>query len=106
MTRSFMLTAVSVFLITPCFAQAPAMSHDAQKFPVGVDECTRIGKRVLEREGYQVGSGGNNWVSGSREIHRALILCDGAQDGTWASVIVSSSAQEYTVPGSELRLIM
>src|SRR6516164_4747261 len=106
MMRSLMLAAVSAFVLTPCFAQAPAMSHDAQKIPIGVDECTRAGKRTLEREGYQVGNSGDNWVSGSRDIHRALIVCHAAPDGTWADVIVSSNAQEYAVANSELRLLM
>jgi len=100
------LAAVSVFVLSPCFGQAPAMSHDAQKFAMSVDECTRIGKRTLEREGYQVGSSGDNWIYGSRNIHRALILCHSAPDGTWANVIVSSNAQENAVAGSEERLLM
>jgi len=101
-----MLAAVSVFVLTPCFAQAPAMSHDAQRFPISVDECTRIGTRTLQRDGYQVGSSGDNWVSGSRDIHRALVMCHAAPDGTWADVIVSSNAQEYAVAASEQRLLM
>src|SRR5215469_1866737 len=105
MKRSLMLAAVSAFVLAPCFAQAPAMSHDAQKIPIGVDECARTGKRTLEREGYQVGSSGDNWVSGSRDIHRALIVCHAAADGTWADVIVSSNAQEYAA-SSEQRLLM
>ena len=106
MKSTVMLAAVSFCLSTPCFSQAPAMSHDAQKFPVSVDDCTRIGKRTLEREGYQVGSAGDNWTYGSRDIHRALIMCHQAPDGTWANVIVSSSAEENAVAGSEERLIM
>src|SRR5215831_3326539 len=104
--RSLMLAAVSAFVLTPCFGQAPAMSHDSQKIPIGVDECARTGKRTLEREGYQVGSSGDNWVSGSRDIHRALVMCHAAPDGTWADVIVSSNAQEYAVAASEQRLLM
>ncbi|HEY6968232.1 MAG TPA: DM9 repeat-containing protein, partial [Candidatus Angelobacter sp.] len=76
------------------------------KFAISVDDCTRIGKRTLEREGYQVGSSGDNWISASRDIHRALILCHSAPDGTWANVIVSSNAQENAVAGSEQRLLM
>jgi hypothetical protein len=106
MKRTFMLAAVSVFLLAPCFGQAPAMSHDAQKFPISVEDCTRMGKRTLEREGYQMGTAGDNWVSGSREIHRALIMCHGAADGTWVDLVVSSNAQEYNVPSSEQRLLM
>jgi hypothetical protein len=101
-----MLAAISVFAVTPCLAQAPAMSHDAQKIQMSVDECARSGTRTLEREGYQVGNSGDNWVSGSRDIHRALIVCHAAPDGTWADVIVSSNAQEYAVANSELRLLM
>jgi Protein of unknown function (DUF3421) len=101
-----MLGAVSIFLLTPCFSQAPAVSHDGQKFPVSVDECARLGRRTLEREGYQIGATGNNWVSGAREIHRALIICDTAADGTWTNVIVSSNTPEYSVSGNEQRLLM
>src|SRR5262249_36298029 len=97
--KHLMLAAVFVFLLTPAFAQAPAMSHDGQKFPVSVDECARIGKHTLEREGYQIGATGNNWVSGARGIHRALIICDAAPDGTWTNVIVSSNTPEYSVSG-------
>lgn len=82
------------------------MSNDARKLPIGVDDCARLGRRTLEREGYQVGATGNNWVSGARDIHRALILCDAAPDGTWANVIVSSNTQDYAPPGSEQRLLM
>src|SRR5215510_657449 len=106
MKRPLMLVAVSLFVLTPSFGQAPAMSRDAQKFPSSVDECTRIGTRTLEREGYQVGSSGDNWVSGSRDIHRALVICHAVPDGTWADVIVSSNAQEYAVAASEQRLLM
>jgi Protein of unknown function (DUF3421) len=106
MRHSLILAAVSGFVLTPCFAQAPAMSHDAQKIQIGVDECARTGKRTLEREGYQPGSSGDNWVSGSRDIHRALIVCHSAADGTWVDVIVSSNAQDYSVPSSEQRLLM
>ncbi len=106
MKRTLMLAAVCTSLLTPCFAQAPAMSNDAQKLPISVDECARIGRRTLEREGYQIGAAGNNWVSGTREIHRALILCDAAPDGTWTNVIVSSNTQEYALPGSEQKLLM
>jgi hypothetical protein len=104
--KSILLAAVSTFLLASCFAQAPAVSHDAQKFPISVDDCARIGRRTLEREGYQVGATGNNWVSGSRDIHRALILCDTAPDGTWTNVIVSSATQEYAVSGNEQKQLM
>ncbi len=106
MKRILAAVAVSTFLLAPCFAQAPAMSHDAQKFPIGMDDCARIGRRTLEREGYQIGATGNNWVSGTREIHRALILCDAAPDGTWTNVIVSSNTQEFASAGNEQRLLM
>jgi hypothetical protein len=106
MKRSLMLAAVSVFALTPCFAQAPAMSHDAQKITIGVDECARNGKRTLEREGYQTGNSGDNWVSGSRDIHRALIVCHAAPDGTWVDLIVSSNAQDYSVASSEQKRLM
>lgn len=97
---------VAVLLALPCFAQAPAMSYDGQKFPVSVDECMRMATLTLEREGYQVGSSADNGIYGSRDIHRALIICRAAPDGTWANVVVSSNAQENTVAGSETRLIM
>jgi len=98
--------AVCVFVSTACFAQAPAIAHDAQRFPTGVDDCARSGRRALERGGYQIGATGDNWVEGSRDIHRALIICSAAADGTWANVIVSSNAQEFAVAGSEERLLM
>ena len=102
----FVLVVVCTSMMAPGFGQAPVVSHDGQKFPVSVDECALIGKRTLEREGYQVGAAGNNWVSGARDIHRALILCDTAPDGTWAHVIVSSNTPEYEVSGNEQRLLM
>ena len=105
MKNTLLLAAVSVLMATPSFAQAPAISHDAQKFAMSVDECTRIGQRTLEREGYQIGSSGDNWINGLRDIHRALVICHSASDGTWANVIVSSNAQEYAA-ASEQRLIM
>ncbi|HLJ90305.1 MAG TPA: DM9 repeat-containing protein [Candidatus Angelobacter sp.] len=106
MKTIFTLAAISIFGLTPCFAQAPAMSHDAQKLPVSANECTRMGERTLRRAGYQVGPSDQNWVSGSRDIHRALILCHATPDGTWADVIISSNAQETAVAGSEQRLLM
>lgn len=106
MKCTLMLAAVLVSAQIPCFAQAPAMSHDAQQFPVAEEVCARIGKRILERDGYQVGSSGNNWAYGSRDIHRALIICNTAPEGTWADVVVSSNAQEFAVASSEQRLLM
>jgi len=106
MKCNLMLADVSIFVLPPCFAQAPAMSHESQRFQASVNECARIGQRTLEREGYQVGGYGDNSVSGYRDIHRALIMCYAAPDGTWANVVVSSNAQEQAVAASEERLIM
>jgi len=106
MRSALMLAAVSVFVVTPCLAQAPAMWQGEQTFPISVEDCTRMAKRVLERQGYQAGTAGGNWVYGSRDIHRALIQCRAEQDGTWANVVVASNAQEAAVAGSEEKLLM
>lgn len=82
------------------------MSNNSQKLPVGVDDCARIATHTLEREGYQPGGAGNNWVSGQREIHRALIICDPSPDGTWVNVVVSSSSMDFNASGYQQRLLM
>ena len=106
MKRSLLLAAFSTFLLTPCFPQAPAVSRDVQRLPISVDECTRTGTRTLERAGYQISDSGNDWVTAVRDIHRALILCSTAPDGSWANVIVTSNTQEFALPGREQHMLM
>jgi Protein of unknown function (DUF3421) len=106
MKRTLMLAAVGVCLLAPGFAQAPAMYRGERKFSVSADECLRKAKRTLERQGYQVGNSGNDWVFASRDIHQALITCHAEPDGTWVTVVVASSAQEAAVAGSEGNLVM
>ena len=104
--KPVLFAAVSLCLLTPCFAQAPAMSQDTLRVPVSVDDCTRLARQALQRQGYRPDSYGSNWVYGSRDIHRALIQCHAGTDGTWADVIVASNAQETAVPASEQRVLM
>lgn len=104
--KPVLFVVVSFSLLAPCFAQAPAMSQDSQRVPVSVDDCGRLARQVLERQGYRPGSSGYNWVYGSRDIHRALIQCHPGPDGTWADVIVASNAQETAVAASEQRVLM
>lgn len=101
-----MLVSVCVFLLTPCFGQAPAMAQDSQRFSIGADDCTRMARRALERGGYQPGNNGNNWVLGSRDIHRAIIQCQSGSDGTWVNVVVASNTQDGAVAAGEQRLLM
>lgn len=106
MKRIITLAAVSVFLLSSGFAQAPSIAHDAQKFPIVGDDCMRIARQTLEREGYQFGFADNNSVSGARDIHRALIICSGAPDGSWVNVIVSSNTPQYAMSANEQKLLM
>jgi len=101
-----MLVSVCVFLLTPCLGQSPAMAQDSQRFSISVDDCTRMARRTLEREGYQPGNSGGNGVFGSRDIHRAFIQCQGGSDGTWVNVVVASNTQDGAVAASEQRLLM
>lgn len=98
--------SVCLFLIAPCFAQAPAMSQDAQRLPISVDDCTRAARRTLERAGYQPGSLVGNSVYGSRNINRALIQCQSGPDGTWANIIVASNTSDNGVAAGEQRALM
>jgi|SRR5579872_2257406 len=104
MKLRFVLTVASASLVAPfCFAQnAPAMATNTDKrFDISVDECARLSRQALEREGYRIGNSGGTWVYGTRAIHHAFMNCHAVPSGSNWVIVVASSATDAAVPSSE-----
>ncbi len=75
---------------TLCLAGAP-MGVANMTIATSVDGCIQRGARALERQGYIVSPGNNNFhIWGNKDTHHALFICTPAPDGlTQVSIVVA-----------------
>jgi hypothetical protein len=102
MNRKSFALSVGLLLVAAAAQAQPAMSRGEQELPIPFDECMRRAEAGLLAEGY-----GNFWrtgssVAGYRDIHHAVIMCNGSPNGmTWVNIVVGSSHDDGNVPGAE-----
>ena len=93
------LTIVGLSMIV---SAQPAYSRGEQRLPITYEVAMQRAKAALIAEGYVNLNEGGAVISGFKEVHTAVIMCNVAPDATtWINIVVASNLNDATVPAGE-----
>lgn len=94
--------AFSAFASSVLAQSAPTWARGEQLLPINYDECMRRAKSGLGAEGYQIVGEGGAYITGQKEVHTGVIMCNVAPEGkVWANIVVASTARDGNVSVTE-----
>lgn len=104
--RKFCLHSL-VFALSFCgfstnVSAQPAYSRGEQRLPITYEVAMQRARAALIAEGFVNLNEGGAFISGFKDIHTAVIMCNVAPDATtWINIVVASIANDAGIPGAE-----